>query len=744
MEARRADCNSGYVMNTARSLTFLWTPLSLVVGVVLLAATVLLGFMSWRRSGFSRATGLLEGLRLAVVALVVLTLNQPEWLEQFQPDEQPTIVVLNDVSRSMQTRDVINEERPADPPQTRQQWIQPVLRAEAWEPLSAEWKVVFEPFSSKEGDQGTDLHTPLLKTLESHRNLRAVVLLSDGDWNMNDSPARAASRLRLKDVPVFAVAAGSETRLPDVELVRVDVPTFGVVGKPLRIPFVIDSALPRDHAVTVTLTTNTGETVSKALTVPGMDQLEEAIVWRPTQIGDFELTLDVPAHEQELVEENNTSTVPIAIREEALKVLLVESFPRWEYRYLRNALDRDPGVDVSCLLFHPGLTKVGGGKGYIQAFPDSLEELAQYDVVFLGDVGLGEGQLTAEQCRLIKGLIQSQASGLILMPGMRGGHVSLAGTDLDELYPVVLDAAQPHGWGSRLPAQFELTETGRRSLLTKLEDDEEENARRWQTLPGFQWHAAVLRARAGSEVLATHKNESNQFGRVPLLVTKTYGTGKVLFMGTDGAWRWREGVEDAYHYRFWGQVARWMAYQRSMAQGDLMRLFYSPDRPQVGDVVTLNANVMSTGGEPLSTGTVMVQIVAPSGNTESIRLIPSGDEWGLFTSSFTPEEPGDYQLTLTSRENGSALETTLSVQGTSRERLGRPARFDVLEEITSITRGKVATVDDLGGLITEIKALPEPQPIVRRLRLWCHPVWGGFLVILLGVFWTGRKMIGVI
>ena len=55
-----------------------------------------------------------------------------------------------------------------------------------------------------------------------------------------------------------------------------------------------------------------------------MGRLEDAIVWRPDQIGDFELTLQVPPHDQELVADNNSSTVPIAIREEALKVLLVE------------------------------------------------------------------------------------------------------------------------------------------------------------------------------------------------------------------------------------------------------------------------------------------------------------------------------------------------------------------------------------------------------------------------------------
>ena len=165
----------------------------------------------------------------------------------------------------------------------------------------------------------------------------------------------------------------------------------------------------------------------------------------------------------------------------------------------------------------------------------------------------------------------------------------------------------------------------------------------------------MIRAKAGTEVLAVHGSESNRYGRIPLLVTRTFGTGKILFMGTDAAWRWREGVEDRYHYRFWGQVVRWMAYQRHMARGEWMRLFYSPDRPGTGSVVTLSANVMNRSGEPLGEGTVVVQVVTPSGQTESVRLAPSAGEWGLFTGRFTPEEAGAYELILTCRENRSTL-----------------------------------------------------------------------------------------
>ncbi len=373
-----------------------------------------------------------------------------------------------------------------------------------------------------------------------------------------------------------------------------------------------------------------------------------------------------------------------------------------------------------------------------------MEELSKFDVLFLGDVGVGDDQLTMEQCRLIKGLVERQASGLILMPGMLGKHLSFVGTDLETLYPVTLDRSQPRGWGSRTSSQLELTSEGRRSLLTRLEDSEDANATLWESLPGFQWYAAVQRAKVNSQVLATHKTERNEYGRLPLLVTSTYGTGKVLFMGTDGAWRWREGVEDKYHYRFWGQVARWMAYQRSMAAGELMRLYYTPDRPQMGDSVTFYANASSVGGEPLQQGTVVLKITTPQGKTESVRLLPRGDEWGLFSNTFTPQERGAFKLTLDCQENGASLDAPLDVQGTVLEKVGRPARLEVLEEISEITGGKLVQPAELGVLLDAIRELPEPAPEVRRIRLWCHVAWAGILLMLLALFWIGRKMVGTV
>jgi hypothetical protein len=726
-----------------QSLVFTQTPTSLAVAVTFVAVIFVLAWMAWQRSGFRRATGFLEALRVLIAVAIAVTLNQPELREIFKPAHKPTVAVLADGSRSMETRDVPDGANPTGELKSRTERLQPLIDPALWTELSRTMEVVIEPFSvPSEKEEGTDINRALALAAEQHPRLSAVVLLSDGDWNAGEPPAHAATRLRMRGVPVFAVPLGSSTRLPDVELSSFEVPTFAVAGKPLRAPFTIESSLPRDEVAVLEMKSSEGEVVTKSVTIPAMSRLHDVITWKPEKPGEIKLTLTIPPIGGERFTENNRIEAPLAIRKEKLRVLVVESFPRWEYRYLRNALERDPGVEVNCLLFQPDLGKNGAGRGYLDAFPKE-EALSGYDVIFLGDVGTGKGQLTAEQCAQLQKLARDQAAGIVFMPGLRGHEASLGETALADLMPVVWDETQPRGWGTSAPGRFVLTETGMRSLLTKLEDTDEASARVWQTLPGFQWYAPALRAKAGTEILATHATETNRFGRVPLIVTKTYGAGKVLFMGTDGAWRWRKGVEDKYHYRFWGQVVRWMAYQRNMAAGEKMRLFYSPDRPAAGAVLTLNANVTSLGGEPLREGAVIAQITAPSGKTSSLRLTSAGeDAWGLFSGVFAPSEPGEYQVRLTCAEAGSALDTSISVQGTSREKKGQPAQVDVLREIAQLTRGRMIENADAASIIGAIAALPQPEPQERRVQLWAHPFWAGSVIVLLGIFWAGRKAAG--
>ena len=313
-------------------------------------------------------------------------------------------------------------------PKSRAETIQPLMSKEIWKPPNAsDLTVVFEPFSSQldPAEEATDLNAGLSQVLDTHANLRGVVLLSDGDWNIGNSPVEAATRFRMRGIPVFAVGVGSKVPLPDLELVSMDAPTFAVLKTSSFVfPLSFGVLWVRDRDVNVTLSIDKKPAISKLIHVPAMSQTQENMVWTPPAIGDYTLTMRIPRDTQELIPENNEISVPISVRKEQLKVLVVESYPRWEYRYLRNALERDPGVELTCLLFHPKLPKVGGGRSYIKNFP-TTNELSRYDVVFLGDVGIGEKQLTLEQTRDLRQLVSAQASGLVFMPGRTGMHASL-------------------------------------------------------------------------------------------------------------------------------------------------------------------------------------------------------------------------------------------------------------------------------------------------------------------------------
>ena len=187
-----------------------------------------------------------------------------------------------------------------------------------------------------------------------------------------------------------------------------------------------------------------------------------------------------------------------------------------------------------------------------------------------------------------------------------------------------------------------------------------------------------------------------------------------------------------------------MAYRRNMAKGETIRLYYSPDQPPVRQTITLQANVMEPSGEPLAKGDVTARIVAPSGKAETVRFTSTGEEWGAFAGRFTTVEPGKHEVTVTCRQTSASLETSFFVQGASIEPTGRPARPEVLEEIARVTGGEVLPVDDMSRVISYLAALPEPPPSVRRLQLWAHPLVAGLMISMLGVFWIGRKAVGLI
>ena len=67
-----------------------------------------------------------------------------------------------------------------------------------------------------------------------------------------------------------------------------------------------------------------------------------------------------------------------------------------------------------------------------------------------------------------------------------------------------------------------------------------------------------------------------------------------------------------------------------------------------------------------------------------------------------------------------------------------------MEEMASITRGRMVKAEEIQRLIKEIRDLPAPPPMETRILLWCNPYTLSILILLLTLFWIGRKLNGTI
>lgn len=199
-------------LETEVSAGFLW----LSAGVI--ALTLTLSVRAWFRARRRASMALLELLRVLLVAAILFALAGPEVVTTESPDAPPLVAVLFDDTKSMETRDVevVGGEGMRSRAAVTRDAVEAITAPDGpLADLGAD--VVASPLSgaAEASEAGTDLSTPLAALLEDPA-LRAVVLLSDGDWNQGGRPDDVAERYRLADVPILTRTIGLETRLPDV------------------------------------------------------------------------------------------------------------------------------------------------------------------------------------------------------------------------------------------------------------------------------------------------------------------------------------------------------------------------------------------------------------------------------------------------------------------------------------------------------------------------------------------------
>ena len=740
-------------------------PNTLYIGfaVIMTVTLIVLSILHWVRNTNKNKATFMEGFRIVIILMLLVTLFQPEFKTTTELSHKPELVILVDDSKSMETKDIVNESGNII---SRKEWLDNYKKDEPWKKqLSGDYSYsirYLSEFEDKDAEiKGTNLNDAMVNISKQYKNLKAIILMTDGDWNQGGAPTDATGKLRNKKISVFPVAIGKDQYLPDIILESVKAEPFCLKNERVTIPFEVSSYLGEDTSVSAELQMmtypNQWETIkTKSIFLKSGQTISENILWQAKfnedltqKAKDVKLRINIPVRSEEIVQENNLKDFTISVREEKLKVLVIDSLPRWEYRFIRNALSRDPGVDVDCLLLHPN-QKPGGGVDYIKKMPSEKNEISKYDVIFLGDVGLGGNELEKKHLELIKGVVEQQASGLLFLPGKRGRIYSLLKSPIANMLPVLLDESKPKGQSFSRESKLKLSRLGRDHRLTMLTYSGLSNGNLWKNLPGFYWHAAVKKALPGTEVLATHDTTRNDFGSIPLLVTKKYGNGNVLFMGTESAWKWRKGVEDLYHYRFWAQIVRWMAHPRHKSYKKGIRLIYTPENPQQEKEIKIQATIFDKNGYPTNEHEVITEIKSPDGSIETVKMTPVEGGWGLFKGTFTPLQNGKYIVKTECKKLRHKLITEINVQEITVEKVGFPTNYESLSavaQISSVPGNKVeltlhTNINDVYGFAN--KLVEEKETIRSIFSLWAQWWWGAIIVLFFTLYWAFRKIWGFV
>jgi len=601
-------------------------------------------------------------------------------------------------------------------------------------------------FSVDEDGYFTDLGEALKSVARASGGTmaRAVILISDGAWNFGADPTEVALTLGQMGTPVYAVGLGDLDPPRDVAVLALHGPKEAFLGDEIVLVAEVSGTGIGTARIPVKLTCS-GETVGDRSVVaqPSGRPVRVSFTYVPERPGPLLFTARVNEQSDETNSENNSVAKSVTVSERKIKVLLIDSEPRWEFRFIRSVLERDPAVEPEVCLLRPGVGPTVG-EGYIEELPTEKEDFAEYDVVVLGDVPMA--LLPDKFAEELAGMVKQRGGGLIVIAGRQGNYLQLTTTALGPMLPVVLDGTSAGNGSGRARYRIELTQEGASHLMTRLAVDPEENEVVWAGLEGSHWSASVGGLAKGATALLVHPHRLAGISKLPLLSVHRVGRGKAMFCGMDETWRWRRGLGDKHHYRFWAQSVRWMA-RKQLAEGDSrVRLWIDRVECDVGETVEVEAYCFRPDGFPLEDGNVSLSVAGDDGRLQRLAMekIPGG--WGTYRKSFMPMKPGKHEIRpVVSVYGEEPLSSSVSLEV---QRVDLESRFlcqdiKTLKAIAEASGGKYFEVTKCESIPPLLAAKVERSIMTGEYSPCRHWAYYSVLVLMLATVWLLKKRSGL-
>jgi len=760
-----------------------WPPLLLLALIVAAAAFIVHSYHREDRNIPARTRGILIALRAAAAATLFFMLGEAVLLGQ--RTGLPYVVVMLDDSASMARADQYAEDELPEKMLDRlrslgfeeptrfnlgRQWL--LAEDAAWlKRIEQDYKlkvflvstaarelpgdvesIVSALQASEPAGEASRLGRGVRQVLSDLRGSppAAIVLLTDGINTEGESLADVASYALRKGVPLHLVALGSEQPIRDIELR--DLLVEKVVFVDDVVSFQATLAATGYEGRTVKLQLRKKDDSELLASVPvqlGPDGKPQQVrlPYRPTEQGEFEYVVEVAPLGDEAEQQNNRQQQLVTVRETQIRVLLVQAYPSYEFRYLKHMLARDSTIDLKTVLQEADVQFPSIDQTTLRAMPVRREELFEYDVILFGDVN--PAFLSSSVMEGLRDFVIERGGGLALIAGPRYTPVEYSGTPLTELFPVDLNSVELPRPDEVLSEGFTPapTELGMSSPQMQLGDTPAETRRMWSNLPPMYWMLDVRRLRRGAQVLAAHPTRLGPDGRrLPLFIMHYVGAGKVLFHATDGTWRWRYLIGDALFARYWVQSVRFLARSKLLGAQHGVELTVDRNEYRHGQPVRIRVRFVDESMAPAIDDGVTVVAEGDGRKSRRLQLRRTATSRGIFEGVFSPSGHGRYHAWMVAPSvEGQAPADDFRVLPPQGEREELETDFAALARAAEESRGELYTLAEADSLLDN---LPEGRQVpfdsLPPLQVWNRWwVLALFLTLLTGE-WILRKTRGLL
>ncbi len=762
------------VPSDATELRLGWEhPLEGWVWLLAIAGTAGAAFLSYSTLRKQlRPWWLLALMRTSTLLLLVVLFAKPILESAQETTEADSVVMLVDRSRSMEVADLAGTD---GQPQSRDQQLRDLIDDRSWQDaIAAKKRISWLGFHGSAHELTRDARgwvdvgplegwrTSMATAVEaatqrlSGRPASAVVIFSDGR-SVDPVQRSTLRRLAAAGVQVITVPLGAADSVRDLSVASVDGPGRAFLRDDVPIRVDVRSGVgPPNGPVRVELVdTETSQVLDERLLTPAMFEQARASVslaGKGTRAGTASWVVRVRGSAPDLVEANDERRVSVEFVDRPIRVLYVDAYPRWEFRYLKNLLLREPTVECSTMLLSADREFAQEGDLPLERLPQSAKELEPYDIIILGDVNAGS--LSEQQQQAIREAVAQRGTGLLWIGGSRNTPSSWHGSTLAELLPMRgslnLETVASAVW-------VQPTAAAARHGVMQLGDSASVG---WPAVLGpdgagwaaLQW-AQDLNPRAlkpAAEVLAEGISVADGNASA-LVIAMRYGAGQTAYVATDETWRWRHGIGESLQERFWIGLIQMLARPAVENAGSGVRLEVAPAVVSVGDstIVRLDLLDASSGAETADSVEVKVQRAGstPSEPTETVVLLrqpDAGAEGSLggaaFLGRWTPEEPGSFTMQVNDGRVGAPVVVNVEVTQPDEELTRPDTDHEALAVLARETGGTVIPAVEISRLA---EVLPDRSLVVKQwLRdpLWSSPLALMLLLLPLLAEWVLRRL----